>query len=131
MTDILAELEAKRAMARLGGGQRRIDTQHGKGKLTARERITLLLDEASFELVEHSTALTTSDFYDRPKILSNYYAETRELFQKMTGSPFVHVFDHVVRNKADSHAAQSKDGTPRSSGKLQSSSIRCGRSSQW
>ena len=57
MTDILAELEAKRAQARLGGGQRRIDTQHGKGKLTARERITLLLDDASFEewdmFVEH------------------------------------------------------------------------------
>ena len=57
MTDILAELEAKRAKARLGGGQHRIDTQHGKGKLTARERITLLLDDASFEewdmFVEH------------------------------------------------------------------------------
>ena len=57
MTDILAELEAKRAKARLGGGQRRIDTQHGKGKLTARERITLLLDDSSFEewdmFVEH------------------------------------------------------------------------------
>ena len=57
MTDILAELEAKRAQARLGGGQRRIDTQHAKGKLTARERITLLLDDATFEewdmFVEH------------------------------------------------------------------------------
>ena len=57
MTDILAELEAKRAQARLGGGQRRIDTQHAKGKLTARERLTLLLDDASFEewdmFVEH------------------------------------------------------------------------------
>ncbi|HCM07403.1 MAG TPA: methylmalonyl-CoA carboxyltransferase, partial [Alphaproteobacteria bacterium] len=49
MTNILAELEAKRAQARLGGGQRRIDTQHAKGKLTARERINLLLDDASFE----------------------------------------------------------------------------------
>ncbi|HBP60426.1 MAG TPA: methylmalonyl-CoA carboxyltransferase, partial [Alphaproteobacteria bacterium] len=57
MTNILAELEAKRAQARLGGGQRRIDTQHAKGKLTARERLTLLLDDASFEewdmFVEH------------------------------------------------------------------------------
>ena len=48
MTDILAELEAKRAKARLGGGQRRIDTQHAKGKLTARERLDLLLDDGSF-----------------------------------------------------------------------------------
>ena len=57
MTNILAELEAKRAQARLGGGQRRIDTQHAKGKLTARERLKLLLDDASFEewdmFVEH------------------------------------------------------------------------------
>jgi propionyl-CoA carboxylase beta chain len=49
MKDILSELEARRAEARLGGGQRRIDAQHAKGKLTARERIELLLDEGSFE----------------------------------------------------------------------------------
>ncbi|MDR2824306.1 MAG: acyl-CoA carboxylase subunit beta [Prevotellaceae bacterium] len=39
----------KRAQARLGGGQKRIDSQHAKGKLTARERIAMLLDEGSFE----------------------------------------------------------------------------------
>ena len=39
----------KRIEARLGGGQKRIDSQHAKGKLTARERIALLLDEGSFE----------------------------------------------------------------------------------
>ncbi|MDE7149217.1 MAG: methylmalonyl-CoA carboxyltransferase, partial [Bacteroidales bacterium] len=39
----------KRAEARLGGGQKRIDSQHAKGKLTARERLELLLDEGSFE----------------------------------------------------------------------------------
>ena len=39
MHEILAELEAKRDRARLGGGQKRIDAQHAKGKLTARERI--------------------------------------------------------------------------------------------
>ncbi|MBE9637836.1 acyl-CoA carboxylase subunit beta [Salipiger mangrovisoli] len=49
MKDILHELEARRADARLGGGQKRIDAQHAKGKLTARERIELLLDEGSFE----------------------------------------------------------------------------------
>jgi propionyl-CoA carboxylase beta chain len=58
MREIIEELEKKRAAARLGGGQRRIDTQHAKGKLTARERIDLLLDEGSFEefdmFVEHS-----------------------------------------------------------------------------
>jgi propionyl-CoA carboxylase beta chain len=57
MQHILEELEKRRARARLGGGQRRIEAQHAKGKLTARERIDLLLDEDSFEefdmFVEH------------------------------------------------------------------------------
>ncbi|MDT3672674.1 MAG: acyl-CoA carboxylase subunit beta [Aromatoleum sp.] len=49
MHNIIRQLDEKRAKARLGGGQRRIDAQHAKGKLTARERIELLLDEGSFE----------------------------------------------------------------------------------
>ena len=49
MQDIIGQLEEKRAAAKLGGGERRIDSQHKKGKLTARERIELLLDEGSFE----------------------------------------------------------------------------------
>ncbi len=57
MQEIIRELEQKRTEARAGGGQRRIDGQHAKGKLTARERIELLLDEGSFEewdmFVEH------------------------------------------------------------------------------
>lgn len=60
MQDVLAKLEAKRQGARLGGGQSRIDSQHAKGKLIARERIDLLLDEGSFEewdmFVEHRCA---------------------------------------------------------------------------
>jgi len=57
MQDIIQQLEAKRELARLGGGQKRIQAQHAKGKLTARERIELLLDAGSFEewdmFVEH------------------------------------------------------------------------------
>ncbi|MCC2656677.1 MAG: carboxyl transferase [Panacagrimonas sp.] len=57
MHDILEQLEKKRAAARLGGGEKRIAAQHSKGKLTARERLELLLDEGSFEewdmFVEH------------------------------------------------------------------------------
>lgn len=49
MQDIIRKLDEKRAQACLGGGQKRIDRQHAKGKLTARERIDLLLDEGSFE----------------------------------------------------------------------------------
>ena len=57
MKDVLDELERRRAEARLGGGQARIEAQHKRGKLTARERIELLMDENSFEefdmYVEH------------------------------------------------------------------------------
>ncbi len=57
MQDIVRQLEEKRAAAELGGGPRRTEAQHKKGKLTARERIELLLDPDSFEewdmFVEH------------------------------------------------------------------------------
>lgn len=57
MQDIIRQLEEKRRAARLGGGQKRIDAQHEKGKLTARERLEVLLDPGSFEeydmFVEH------------------------------------------------------------------------------
>jgi propionyl-CoA carboxylase beta chain len=49
MQDIIRQLDEKRAQARLGGGKKRIEAQHNKGKLTARERIELFLDEGSFE----------------------------------------------------------------------------------
>ena len=45
----ITELVGRREKARLGGGAKRIDAQHAKGKLTARERIALLVDEGSFE----------------------------------------------------------------------------------
>ncbi len=69
MQDILAELEARRGAARIGGGQRRIDAQHAKGKLTARERIELLLDEGSFEEFDMFVTHRCTDFgmeRDRP-----------------------------------------------------------------
>ena len=49
MHDIIQQLAVKREAARLGGGQKRIDSQHSKAKLTARERIELLVDSGSFE----------------------------------------------------------------------------------
>ncbi|WP_157215251.1 acyl-CoA carboxylase subunit beta [Flavisphingomonas formosensis] len=58
MLSILQKLEDKRAQAKLGGGEARIDSQHKKGRLTARERLDVLLDEGSFEeldmYVEHN-----------------------------------------------------------------------------
>jgi propionyl-CoA carboxylase beta chain len=60
MQGILRQLEEKRARARAGGGGKRIEAQHAKGKLTARERIEILLDEGSFEewdmFVEHRSS---------------------------------------------------------------------------
>ncbi len=57
MKHVIDELEKRRENARLGGGQVRIDAQHKRGKLTARERIELLMDDGSFEefdmFVEH------------------------------------------------------------------------------
>ncbi len=62
MKDILQVLEGRRAEARLGGGQSRIDAQHAKGKLTARERIELLLDEDSFEEFDMFVTHRCTDF---------------------------------------------------------------------
>jgi len=57
MQEIIRRLEDMRVRARAGGGERRVQAQHDKGKLTARERIEVLLDEGSFEewdmFVEH------------------------------------------------------------------------------
>jgi propionyl-CoA carboxylase beta chain len=62
MKDILLELEERRERARLGGGQARIDAQHGRGKLTARERIEVLLDEGSFEEFDMFVEHRSTDF---------------------------------------------------------------------
>ena len=57
MKDILETLDERRSGAKLGGGEKRIEAQHKRGKLTARERIEILLDHGSFEefdmFVEH------------------------------------------------------------------------------
>ncbi len=55
-------LAQKNAEAELGGGQKRIDAQHAKGKLTARERIALLVDDGSFEEIGKFVMHRTRDF---------------------------------------------------------------------
>jgi len=62
LEDKLNHLEAMRAKALLGGGQDRIDAQHQKGKLTARERIELLVDDNSFEEFDMYVTHRSSDF---------------------------------------------------------------------
>jgi acetyl-CoA carboxylase carboxyltransferase component len=60
--DKIKQLLDKRELAKLGGGQKRIDSQHKKGKLTARERIDLLLDEGSFEEFDMFVSHRCTDF---------------------------------------------------------------------
>ena len=62
MKDILDRLEKRRDEARLGGGKARIEAQHKRGKLTARERIELLLDKGSFEELDMFVEHRSSDF---------------------------------------------------------------------
>src|SRR5579859_6531080 len=62
MKDILDTLEERRAGARLGGGKKRIEAQHAKGKLTARERIEILLDEDTFEELDRFVTHRSTDF---------------------------------------------------------------------
>ena len=62
MQDKLQALEAKKAEARLGGGQKRIEKQHAKGKLTARERLELLMDEGTFEELDMLVRHRSTDF---------------------------------------------------------------------
>ncbi|NNK67536.1 MAG: acyl-CoA carboxylase subunit beta [Rhodobacteraceae bacterium] len=62
MTKILKELEVRRAGARAGGGERRVAAQHAKGKLSARERLEVLLDPGSFEEYDMFVTHRTTDF---------------------------------------------------------------------
>ncbi|MGU3398751.1 acyl-CoA carboxylase subunit beta [Brucellaceae bacterium D45D] len=62
MQELLQQLETRRNEARLGGGQKRIDAQHAKGKLTARERLDVLLDEGSFEEFDMFVTHRCTDF---------------------------------------------------------------------
>ncbi|MBI3520275.1 MAG: acyl-CoA carboxylase subunit beta [Bacteroidetes bacterium] len=62
MDSKIALLEQKQAEALLGGGQKRIDAQHKKGKLTARERLHFLLDEGSFEEIGMMVTHRSKDF---------------------------------------------------------------------
>src|SRR3954463_13699345 len=58
----IAHLQEMRDRARMGGGERRIQQQHAKGKLTARERVDLLLDEGTFEELDMFVTHRSTDF---------------------------------------------------------------------
>jgi methylmalonyl-CoA decarboxylase subunit alpha len=68
----IQELMNMRQKARLGGGEQRIEVQHGKGKFTARERIEMLLDEGSFEEFDMFVSHRTHDFgLEKQRFLSD------------------------------------------------------------
>ena len=72
MEDKLKLLRDKIAQAKLGGGEDRIKSQHGKGKLTARERLHFLMDEGSFEEIGMLVTHRSSDFgLDKQKFLGD------------------------------------------------------------
>lgn len=72
MESKIKNLEAKIAEAQLGGGEKRIASQHKKGKLTARERIHFLMDEGSFEEIGMLVTHRSTDFgLDKQKILGD------------------------------------------------------------
>ncbi len=72
MSDRISELDEKIALAKLGGGQKRIDAQHAKGKLTARERIHFLLDEGTFEEIGMLVTHRSTNFgLDKQKFLGD------------------------------------------------------------
>ncbi len=62
MSANIEELERRRAAARQGGGEKRVAAQHAKGKLTARERLEVLLDEGSFEELDMYVEHNCTDF---------------------------------------------------------------------
>ncbi|MFM7015513.1 MAG: acyl-CoA carboxylase subunit beta [Bacteroidota bacterium] len=72
MSDKTIQLENQIALAQLGGGEKRIDSQHKKGKLTARERLHFLLDENSFEEIGMFVTHRSTEFgLDREKYLGD------------------------------------------------------------
>ena len=68
MSKKIEDLKTKREEALLGGGEKRIKSQHDKGKLTARERIELLVDEGSFQeidmFVKHAYPNRPEEYFD-------------------------------------------------------------------
>ena len=70
--DKLSELERLKEQGRLGGGPERIDAQHKRGKLTARERVAILLDEGSFEELDSLITHRSAEFgLDKQKYLGD------------------------------------------------------------
>src|SRR5664279_2135203 len=85
MKDKIQDLLKKKELAKLGGGEERINDQHNKGKLSARERIELLVDEGSFEEIDIFVTHRAHDFgLDKSKFLGDGVVTG---FAKINGKP--------------------------------------------
>jgi len=105
--DRLAELEALKAKSRLGGGAERIEAQHKRGKLTARERLSILLDEGSFEELDSLVTHRATEFgLDRQQYPGDSVVTG---FGKIFGRPvYVYSQDFTVFGGSLSEAAGEK-----------------------
>ena len=102
-----SELERLKGLSRLGGGQERVDAQHERGKLTARERIAILLDEGSFEELDSLVTHRTTEFgLDKQK----YYGDAVVTgFGKIEGRlAYVYAQDFTVFGGSLSEVASEK-----------------------
>src|SRR3990172_12968733 len=105
--DKLSELQRLKELGRLGGGQERIDAQHKRGKLTARERLNVLLDEGSFEELDSLVTHRSTEFgLEKQK----YYGDAVVIgFGKIDGrSVYVFSQDFTVVGGSLSEAAGEK-----------------------
>jgi propionyl-CoA carboxylase beta chain len=105
--DRLAELNRLKELARQGGGPERIDAQHKRGKLTARERLNILLDEGSFEEMDALVTHRSSEFgLDKQRILGDSVVTG---FGKIDGRVvYVYAQDFTVLGGSLSEAAGEK-----------------------
>ena len=105
--DSLQLLEVRRAQARLGGGQKQVDIQHAKGKLTARERITRFVDEGSFQELDPYVTHRATDFGMADRRVPGDAVVTG--FGKVAGRPvYVYAQDFTVFGGSFSEAQAMK-----------------------
>ena len=91
-------LKKKREDARKGGGEARIRKQHDKGKLTARERIDLLLDEGSFEEIDPFVTHRSQKFgLDEKKIAFTFYCLITQWFNHTYPPPLLSIYFEILR----------------------------------
>jgi len=151
MKHVLEGLEKRRTAARLGGGERRIEQQHARGKLTARERIEVLLDPGSFEEFDTYVTHRCTDFgmdkqhvpgdgvvtgwghiFGRPVyVFSQDFTVFGGSLSETHAQKICKIMDMAMRNGApviglnDSGGARIQEGSPRWQAMPRSSSATC------